>query len=224
MSEAEGYATRLYHRRRSSDPFLYAQASLSPIHHRSSGTFAISLQALKRLQKHHASSQCQTLSFPPLRVRSAAGSARPKRNHGRAGGAAGPRGCEASPGSAVRISGRQALLGRRAGSLLEQLTACDPAGKGTSSLCSSTLKDDFGSHARAPQTATPLNVMSRTLRASRPVNPLYSFPNIFCMHLVNKLYILLISALHGAREGEETSCSTIAIARSNVLRSALAAP
>lgn len=42
---------------------------------------------------------------------------------------------------------------------------------------------------------------SRILSASWAVKPLYFFPNIFCIHLVNKLYILLISALHGAQGG-----------------------
>lgn len=56
--------------------------------------------------------------------------------------------------------------------------------------------DNFGS-----LTTTYINVTSRILSAARSVKPLFLFPTIFCIHLVNKLYILLISALHGARGG-----------------------
>lgn len=91
------------------------------------------------------------------------------------------------------------------------------------------VKMTLGHMLRSLRLATYINVTSHILSASRSVKPFYFFPNIFCIHLVNKLYILLNIALQAARpqsprRGRETSCSTIAIALSNALRSALAAP
>lgn len=53
-----------------------------------------------------------------------------------------------------------------------------------------------GSRAPHPQPARPGHAAHPSC-ASRPGQPVRSFPNIFCIHLVNKFYILLISSADG---------------------------
>lgn len=76
-----------------------------------------------------------------------------------------------------------------------QLSGCNRTEEGSSCLAPQPYSIG-GSRAPHPQPARPGHAAHPSC-ASRPGQPVRSFPNIFCIHLVNKFYILLISSADG---------------------------
>lgn len=175
--------------------------SLSWIHRQSSKTVTNSLQTLKQLQNHPPPSK----RFPShLGAAGALPKAPGPKHHPAGGSTAGPAAADPALFLAycsdfvitMSFHSQRKLLG----GYFEQLSGRNPTEK-RASRSAPQRHDDFGSRAPQPQTATYINTMSNILSASRSAKPLYFFPNVFCIHLVNKLSMLLIGAAHGEGEG-----------------------
>lgn len=150
-------------------PRRRARAGLPPIHHPPTDTFCLFTPGSEGLKDTVRVSNAKR-TIPPLPIRTAITNAWP----------------DAAPGAAAapgvpprRLPGSSPGATRR-----RKAPPASPPG---------LTATGGGTRALHPQTATATHPSC----ASRPGKPVRSFPNIFCIHLVNKFYILLIGSADG---------------------------